>query len=88
MADSPPEDKAERQYKTTDLTLAAWLSYKGLVVRSALRGRRGRFMFRFADPKGEAVELRRTLLSSEVFGYDSHLRALKKMLDEGPQNGD
>ena len=87
MAGAPPE-QTERQYKTTDLTFAAWLSFKGLACRSARRGKRGRFEFRFADPERKAADLRKALLSSEVIGYDTHLRALKKMLDEAPQNGD
>ena len=53
------------QYETSDLALAAYLTFKGLKLISAKKLASGRFQFVIADDKGEA-----DALSLEYFSSD------------------
>jgi hypothetical protein len=67
-------------YKTSDLSIAAYLMMKGLRLIDAKRAQSGQFMFEFSDPNGEAVKLAIEFTGSDFAVYDNHVRNLKKIL--------
>lgn len=67
-------------YKTSDLSIAAFLMMKGLKLVSADREPTGRFMFLFDDPTGLGVKYAIEFASSDCAVYDNHVRNLKKLL--------
>jgi hypothetical protein len=67
-------------YKTSDLSIAAYLMMKGMKLLDAKRTTNGQFMFEFDDPQGQGVQLAIEFTSSECAVYDNHVRNLKKIL--------
>ena len=67
-------------YKTSDLSIAAYLMMKGLKLINAYRGPTGQFMFEFEDPSGKASQLAIEFTGSQCAVYDNHVRNLKKIL--------
>ncbi len=67
-------------YKTSDLSIAAYLMMKGLKLNNAYRESSGQFMFEFEDPDKKGVILAIEFASSECAVYDNHVRNLKKIL--------
>jgi hypothetical protein len=43
-------------YKTSDLSIAAYLMMKGMKLLDAKRANNGQFMFEFDDPQGLGVQ--------------------------------
>jgi hypothetical protein len=70
----------EKFFKTSDLSLAAFLTMKGLNILSCLKNSSGKFEFIFEDPEGKAPGLSMNYLSSDFCKFDNHVRTLKKML--------
>ena len=68
------------QYETSDLALAAYLTFKGLRLISAKKLQSGRFQFVIADDKGEADALSLEYFSSDFCRFDNQVRSLKKLL--------
>jgi hypothetical protein len=68
------------QYETSDLALAAYLTFKGLKLISAKKLSSGRFQFVIADEKGEADSLSLEYFSSDFCRFDNQVRSLKKLL--------
>ena len=67
-------------YKTSDLSIAAYLMMKGMKLLDAKRASSGQFMFEFDDPQGKGVQLAIEFPGSECAVYDNHVRNLKKIL--------
>lgn len=67
-------------YKTSDLSIAAYLMMKGLKLIDAKRAQSGQFMFEFSDADGDAVRLAIEFTGSDFAVYDNHVRNLKKIL--------
>jgi len=67
-------------YKTSDLSIAAFLMMKGMSLINAYRMQSGQFMFEFNDPDQKGVQFAIEFASSECATYDNHVRNLKKIL--------
>jgi len=67
-------------YKTSDLSIAAYLMMKGLKLSDAKRSQSGQFLFEFEDLNGDAVRLAIEFTGSDFAVYDNHVRNLKKIL--------
>ena len=68
------------QYETSDLALAAYLTFKGLKLVSAKRLASGRFQFILDDPDGNADMISLEYFSSDFCKFDNQVRSLKKLL--------
>lgn len=68
------------QYETSDLALAAYLTFRGLRLVSAKKLPSGRFQFVIDDEKGEADALSLEYFSSDFCRFDNQVRSLKKLL--------
>ena len=67
-------------YKTSDLSIAAYLMMKGMKLLDAKRAQSGQFMFEFDDPDGLGLKYAIEFASSDCAVYDNHVRNLKKIL--------
>jgi len=67
-------------YKTSDLSIAAYLMMKGMKLCNAFRASNGQFMFEFDDPSNEGAKFAIEFTNSESAVYDNHVRNLKKIL--------
>ena len=67
-------------YKTSDLSIAAYLMMKGMKLSNAFRGPNGQFMFEFDDPDNKGQQFSIEFTNSESAVYDNHVRNLKKIL--------
>ncbi len=70
----------EKQFITSDLSLAAFLSMKGVSLIKCTKIHTGRFEFIFNDVNNEAPNLSVIYLGSEFCKFDNQVRILKKML--------
>jgi hypothetical protein len=70
----------ENTFKTSDLSLAAFLTMKGMVLSRCNKNATGKFEFIFEDPDEKAPGLSMNYLNSEFCKFDNHVRTLKKML--------
>jgi hypothetical protein len=68
------------QYETSDLALAAYLTFRGLKLVSASRLPSGRFQFIIENPDGNADALSLEYFSSDFCKFDNQVRSLKKIL--------
>ena len=67
-------------YKTSDLSIAAYLMMRGMRLTNAFRGSNGQFMFEFDAPNSEGQKFANEFTNSESAVYDNHVRNLKKIL--------
>jgi hypothetical protein len=67
-------------YKTSDLALAAYMTFKGLPLISARRLPTGRFEFELNDESSQADALAIEYVGSEFCEFDNKVRALKKLI--------
>jgi hypothetical protein len=67
-------------YKTSDLSIAAFLMMKGVKLLGADRAQNGQFMFEFEDTENRGVEYAIEFAGSDCAVYDNHVRNLKKIL--------
>ena len=67
-------------YKTSDLSIAAYLMMKGVKLLNADRAPNGQFMFEFDDPDSKGVQFAIEFAGSDCAVYDNHVRNLKKIL--------
>ena len=67
-------------YKTSDLSIAAYLMMKGMKLANAFRTPNGPFMFEFNDPTDLGHKLSIDFTNSESAVFDNHVRNLKKIL--------
>ena len=71
--------KMEKIYVTSDLSLAAFLLMRGLILKSAQKVT-GKFEFVFFDPDDQADQLSLSFIGSEFSVYDGYMRTLRGML--------
>jgi len=70
----------EKIFKTSDLSLAAFLAMKGLTLLRCSKTSSGKFEFIFDDEEEKAPGLSMNYLNSDFCKFDNHVRTLKKML--------
>jgi len=70
----------EKEYNTSDLSLAAFLLMKGLVLKNAEKVSSGKFKFSFHDPDDKAKKLALDFVNSEFCEFDNQIRNLKKLI--------
>lgn len=70
----------EKTFKTSDLSLAAFLTMKGLTLLRCTKTTVGKFEFVFEDAEEKAPGLSMNYLNSDFCKFDNHVRTLKKML--------
>lgn len=70
----------ENTYVTSDLSLAAFLSMKGLEILKAKKLSGGRFEFALADPTDQAEALSLEYVNSDFSKFDNQIRLIKKIL--------
>ena len=81
MADAPAE---ATDFVTRDISLAAFLAERGLVLRKAEKDRRtGYFNFVLEDPRGEAEELKIDWSNSCCTRHEARLRSIKAVMRSG-----
>lgn len=68
------------QYETSDLALAAYLTFRGLKLISAKKLPSGRFQFIISDDDGNADAFALEYFSSDFCKFDNQVRSLKKLL--------
>tara|TARA_Y100001970_G_C13473178_1_gene480707 strand:+ start:180 stop:407 length:228 start_codon:yes stop_codon:yes gene_type:complete len=71
---------SKNSFKTSDLSIAAFVMMRGLKLLSASRGDRGQFVFVFDDPGNLGTGFAVEFANSECAVYDNHVRNLKKLL--------
>ena len=67
-------------YKTSDLSIAAYLMMKGMKLLNAYRTSNGQFQFEFDDSNNQGPKFAIEFTNSESAVYDNHIRNLKKIL--------
>lgn len=86
MADAAPESATE--FVTRDLSLAAFLAERGLILRKAEKDRRtGYFCFVLEDPRGEAELLKVEWSNSCCFKHEKRLLSIKAIMRSGNGRG-
>ena len=86
MAEAAPEPATE--FVTRDISLAAFLAERGLVLRKAEKDRRtGYFCFVLEDPRGEAEELKIDWSNSCCQRHENRLRSIKAVMRSGNGHG-
>ena len=69
-----------KEFKTSDLGLAAFMVMRSLQLVSADRLDSGRFEFVLNDPEEKSKALSIEYVSSEFCQFDNQVRTLKKLL--------
>ena len=69
-----------KNYKTSDIGIAAFMMMKGLKILEAKRAASGRFSFVFDDPKGLAQQYAVDYVNSESAKFDANMKNLKNIL--------
>jgi hypothetical protein len=69
-----------KNFKTSDLGLAAFLVMKGIMLNSATKNR-GRFEFVFDDPSGLGYSMSIEYVNSDFSKFDAQLKNLKNILN-------
>jgi len=67
-------------YTTSDLSLAAFLSMRGLEIQKAVKLSGGRFEFILDDPEARAERLSLEYVNSDFSKFDGQIRLIKKIL--------
>nr|BDD46247.1 hypothetical protein 79 [bacterium] len=70
----------DKTYLSSDLSLAAYLSMRGLEIVRASRLPGGKFEFELNDPDGRAESLALEYVNSDFSKFDNQIRLLKKIL--------
>jgi len=75
-------EQTEKEFSTTDLALAGFLRLKGLplVKVEVIPGNKSKSRFVFDDTVDVAEQLVLEFTNSDFQKYDSHVRALKKLI--------
>lgn len=70
----------ENTYVTSDLSLAAFLSMRGLDIIKAEKSSNGRFEFILSDPNSTGELLSLEYVNSDFSKFDNQIRLIKKIL--------
>lgn len=76
-------NSGEGQIVTNDLSLAAFLSMRGLPLTKAERGRKGIYIFAFRDRRGIAEDLKIEFANSCCAQYEAAMKRIKTILHSG-----
>ena len=73
-----------KTFETSDIGIAAYVMMRGLKLKQASRGTRGRFKFVFEDPSdlGRVYEV--DYVNSESAKFDANMKNLKNILFKQP----
>lgn len=69
-----------KEYRTTDLALAAWLKMRGLRLTNTELGEAGRTVFVFEDSMDLGDTLKMQFANSEFQRFDGELRHIKRLI--------
>lgn len=69
-----------KTFETSDIGIAAYLMMRGLKLKSASRGNRGKFKFIFADPDNLGRSYEVDYVNSESAKFDANMKNLKNIL--------
>lgn len=67
------------QYSTSDISIAAYLLFKGMALISAERGS-SKFKFTFSDPEKLGQKYVLEFASTPLAQFDAHLRTLRALI--------
>ena len=73
-----------KTFETSDIGIAAYVMMRGLKLRSATRGARGRFSFIFEDPNNLGRVYEVDYVNSESAKFDANMKNLKNILFKQP----
>ncbi len=73
-------EKEFEKFVTSDLSLAAFLSMRGLELMKCGKTPVGKFEFIFKDNEGLGPKYSIEYLNSDFCKFDHHVRSIKKML--------
>ena len=73
-----------KTFETSDIGIAAYVMMRGLKLRSASRGGRGRFSFIFEDPNDLGRSYEVDYVNSESAKFDANMKNLKNILFKQP----
>ena len=77
------ESSNENYFYISDLSVAAYLTMKGLLIISCKKCSNGKFEFIIDDKDGQAKKLYLEYINSDFCKFDNQVRSLKKMLYKG-----
>jgi len=66
-------------FSTNDIAMAAYLFYRKLSLKSAIRDQGMKFKFCFDDPDNKAEQMTIDFINSESREFDSSMRSLKSL---------
>ena len=69
-----------KTYETSDIGIAAYIMMRGLKLKSATRGVKGRFLFVFSDPTDAGKIYEVDYVNSESARFDANMKNLKNIL--------
>ena len=72
--------KDMKLYETSDIGIAAYVMMRGLKLKDASRGVKGRFSFVFEDPKNLGRIYEVDYVNSESARFDANMKNLKNIL--------
>ena len=72
--------KDVKLYETSDIGIAAYVMMRGLKLRTASRGIKGRFSFVFEDPNNLGRIYEVDYVNSESARFDANMKNLKNIL--------
>ena len=74
------EQNADKNFKTSDIGIAAYLQLQGFRLLTCRRLDTGKFFFEFADPDEQCKMKSLEFLESDFCKFDNNVRNLKKIL--------
>jgi hypothetical protein len=73
-------EQETKKFITSDLSLAAFLTMKGVELLRCGKTQTGKFEFIFNDKTGSCPAFSIEYLNSDFCKFDNHIRIIKKML--------
>jgi hypothetical protein len=70
----------KKTFQTSDIGIAAYVMMKGLKLKAAFRGPKGRFSFSFEDPNDLGQNYAVDYVNSESAKFDANMKNLKNIL--------
>jgi len=74
------EQSVDKNFKTSDIGIAAYLQLQGFRLLTCRRLDTGKFFFEFADPDEQCKMKSLEFLESDFCKFDNNVRNLKKIL--------
>lgn len=87
-SEQPEAGETHPDFVTRDLSLAAFLAERGLILRKAGKDRKtGYFHFVLEDPHGDAERLKVEWSNSCCFKHEKRLQSIKSVMRSGDGRG-